>query len=447
MRMSVTSELTRRLVFYGLADDGVQASLRRVGELVGDVIPAVVDRFIDHAATLPGVGPRIAANRQVLKPALVEHYETLLAAGFGPAYVASTERVVRIERDSGLDVRVRNTAAQFMTAEGLAIFGRRHRFSGARVAALADALTRAFTFDIAFGTVHQLNAEAEETRLRAEHLSVAIDAFERNAGAVMATVSRASDGLSNSASTVSGRAREASALTGELGRSTEDVKARMDAASEAVDALGRSIREISDGAARSRGIVQSAVEGTGRTSRSITELAEAVGQIGSVVELISRIAGQTNLLALNATIEAARAGDAGRGFAVVAQEVKGLANQTAAATDQIARQIETLRLAASRSVEDMTVIEETIRGLSAISAAAGDELNAQERATAEIAEAVADMEGATRGFIGAFGRVEEAMRETNGQAGQLAEWSAALAGAVADLRAEIGGLSERVRAA
>src|SRR3546814_13503981 len=40
-----------------------------------------------------------------------------------------------------------------------------------------------------------------------------------------------------------------------------------------------------------------------------------------------------NFLALNATIEAARSGEAGRGFAVVAQEVKALAGQARAASN------------------------------------------------------------------------------------------------------------------
>ena len=58
-------------------------------------------------------------------------------------------------------------------------------------------------------------------------------------------------------------------------------------------------------------------------------------EIEGIIDTINNIAEQTNLLSLNASIEAARAGEHGRGFAVVAEEIRKLADQSAAAAGEV----------------------------------------------------------------------------------------------------------------
>jgi methyl-accepting chemotaxis protein len=92
--------------------------------------------------------------------------------------------------------------------------------------------------------------------------------------------------------------------------------------------------------------------------RAIQAINESSKQINEIIDTITDIADQTNMLSLNAAIEAARAGEYGKGFAVVAEAVRSLAERSAEAANEIADNIrENIK-----RVEEGTRMTENVRG-------------------------------------------------------------------------------------
>ncbi|WP_135075858.1 methyl-accepting chemotaxis protein [Terasakiella sp. SH-1] len=183
-------------------------------------------------------------------------------------------------------------------------------------------------------------------------------------------------------------AEHATSQSMEVAEASERTTTNADTVAAATAELSSAISEIGQQVTQSTDIANEAVSKASAANEKVNGLAIAAQRIGEVVNLITDIAEQTNLLALNATIEAARAGDAGKGFAVVASEVKNLANQTASATDEIAKQITEIQGATGEAVDAIEDISSTIHQIDQIAATIAASVEEQDATTRDIAQNV-----------------------------------------------------------
>ncbi len=242
--------------------------------------------------------------------------------------------------------------------------------------------------------------------------------------AATAQISSASQSLAEGASQQAASLEETSASLEEMSAMT---KRNADHAQQARTATGQA-RTVADTGSERMQQMQDAMKSIEVANTEITK----------ILKTIDEIAFQTNILALNAAVEAARAGEHGSGFAVVAEEVRALAQRSAAAAKETAQRIEECVTKSHDGVRisgevgsTFTEIQGHIRQLEDLVTQIANASSEQSQGIGQLNQATHEMDKVTQANAGSA-------EETAAACAQLGAQSATLNQAILSLQQLIG---------
>lgn len=232
---------------------------------------------------------------------------------------------------------------------------------------------------------HEKAKDENEKKAKEQQVQIAAQ-FEREVLTLVEEVVQSSQVVLDETEKLTQVVKLVNEQSSEVSSETGNVTGHVTGVSGATEEMSASVAEISAQVHEVVKLSDVASSSAQSSQEKMQELSKAAEAIGDVVTLISEVAEKTNLLALNATIEAARAGEAGKGFAVVASEVKGLAQQTASAMEQIAKHVSEMQNTVSEAVVTSDRIYHVIQELDAITATVSGAVEQQRAASEEISQ-------------------------------------------------------------
>jgi methyl-accepting chemotaxis protein len=274
----------------------------------------------------------------------------------------------------------------------------------------------------ASSSVTEMAASIEEVAENAGGLSTAA---EDTASSIVQTLASIRQ-VSENTEALSSSAEQTSSSITEMSATVKAVEQKALESAQLAEKVARSASDQGMAAAREAmtGMenIRSTVEAT---AEMINRLGKRSQEIGQILKVIDEVTDQTSLLALNAAILAAQAGEHGKGFAVVAEEIRELAERTAASTKEIANVIAAVQQESAASVQAMSkglqavesgvdlvkVTSDVFENVADSSKQSAEMARAIELTTAEQAKGVAQITDAAVNIAEQIERIAHAMQE------------------------------------